>query len=172
MMTARTQAAAFSAVAVALLLAACGGEPTSNATTAPTSAAPTVDLSQIFPVADRIFPPPRGGQPSADCFVHGLDSCPFTPRLKARVQAIAGVATGGGGDPVCRCQNTYTGTSVTPELVSGQPIAHVVLSFGRSAVRMDWVFVQSGGAWLADDSYCTTLGRSTSIYAQTGPCPA
>jgi hypothetical protein len=181
----RAAAAVLSAVAIALLPSACGGEPTSNATAAPpaaSSAAPaatpaptaratpapsaTVDLAQVTAVANRIFPP----GPSADCFPRGLDGCPFTPRLKTRLQAIVGGATGGGGDPVCRCQNTYPSVSISSEVVSGQPVAHVVMSFGGSAVKMDWVFLQSGGAWLADDSYCTTRGPGTSIYAQPGPC--
>jgi len=176
-----------SAAAVVLLsLPACGGgatsnataastaAPTSNAATAPPAApaatpapSPTNGLSQVAVVANRIFPatPPR------DCFASGLDACPFTPRLKARMQAIISGFSGGGADPVCRCQNTYTSATVTTELVSGQAVAHVVLGFGPSStVRMDWVFVQSGGAWLADDSYCTALGSGTSIYVAMRPC--
>ncbi|HYW27981.1 MAG TPA: hypothetical protein VE953_27665, partial [Terriglobales bacterium] len=127
---------------------------------------PTVDLAQVTAAANRIFPP----GPSADCFPRGLDGCPFTSRLKTRLQAIVGGATGGGGDPVCRCQNSYSSVSISSEVVSGQPVAHVVMSFGASAVKMDWVFLQSSGAWLADDSYCTSRGPSTSIYTQPGTC--
>jgi hypothetical protein len=71
---------------------------------------------------------------------------------------------------VCRCQNTYSSVAVTADLVSGQPVAHVVLGFGPQAnVKMDWVFVQSSGAWLADDSCCTAQGPSTSIYDPMDP---
>jgi hypothetical protein len=172
--TLSTRSAAIMVAALALLLSACGGGPTSNATSAATSAAaatpasnPTANLSQVAAVANRIFPatPPR------DCLAGGLDVCPFTPRLKARMQAIISGFSGGGADPVCRCQNTYTSATVTTELVSGQAVAHVVLGFGPSStVKMDWVFVQSGGAWLADDSYCTAQGSATSIYTAMRPC--
>jgi hypothetical protein len=186
-MTLSTRSAASAAAAGALLaLSACGGGPTSSATSAATAApasnstaaptaapaatpapSPTSDLSQVAAVANRIFP----ATPTRDCFTGGLDSCPFTPRLKARMQAIISGSSGGGADPVCRCQNTYTSATVTAELVSGQAVAHVVLGFGPSStVRMDWVFVQSGGAWLADDSYCTTQGSATSIYTAMRPC--
>jgi hypothetical protein len=189
-MTGKTLWTRSAAAAAAMLLSACGGQPTSNATSAATAApasaapaaatgvptqapaatpapGPTADLSQVTAVANRIFP----AQPARDCFAGGLDACPFTARLKTRMQAIISGFSGGGADPVCRCQNTYTSAAVTTDLVSGKPVAHVVLAFGPSStVKMDWVFVQSAGAWLADDSYCTAQGPSTSIYGQLSPC--
>jgi len=185
-MTLLTRPAASAVAAALLALAACGGDatssatsaataaPASNATGAPTAApaatpapSPAANLAQVTAVASRIFP----AGPARDCFAGGLDACPFTARLKTRMQAIVGATTGGGADPVCRCQNSYTSAAVTAELVSGQPVAHVVLGFGpQSNVRMDWLFVQASGAWLADDSYCATQGTSTSIYGAMRPC--
>jgi hypothetical protein len=182
-MTLRTRSAASAAAAVVLLaLSACGGEPTSSATSAATAApatsatagpaatpaaGPTADLTRVAAVASRIFP----AGPARDCSAGGFDACPFTARLKTRMQAIAGATTGGGADPVCRCQNSYTSVAVTTALVSGQPVAHVDLGFGpQASVKMDWLFVEASGAWLADDSYCTAQGPSTSIYGAMRPC--
>jgi hypothetical protein len=159
------------AAALALLLAACATQPTSSATTAPTAPpptatpapSPTADLAQVQAVASRIFP--KG--PAQDCFNGGVDGCPFTPRLKARMQVVL---TSVRADPVCRCQNGYQSSAITAEVVDGQPVAHVVLTFGTSSVKMDWVFARSGGAWLADDAYCTAQGPSTSIYTGAAPC--
>jgi hypothetical protein len=163
-----TRAAA--AAVVLLALSACGGGATSAATAARAAtraSSPAANLSQVTAVANRIF----SATPPRDCFGGGLDACPFTPRLKARMQAIVSGFSGGGADPVCRCQNSYTSAAVTTELVSGQAVAHVVLGIGPSStVKMDWVFVQSGGAWLADDSYCTAQGSATSIYTAMRPC--
>lgn len=159
--------------ALALLVAACGGEPTSAAgaaTAAPSAVpatpapSPTTDLRQVQAVASAIFP----AGPASDCFLGGLDKCPFTPRLRARMQAVLATSR---ADPVCRCQNGYQSVAITVEMLI-QPVAHVVLTFGQpSTVKMDWAFLQSGTTWLADDSYCTVQGPRTSIYMGAVPCP-
>jgi hypothetical protein len=172
-----------SAGALALLLTACGisSSPTSTATSTPAATptstlvatpSPTPDLVQVEAAAYQIFP--RG--PSRDCFNGTFDGCPFTPRLTSRMQAIFSGFNGPGADPVCRCQNSYMSSSVATEVVSGRPVAHVVLTFGAPPpLKMDWMFVQLGGKWIADDSSCTAQGSSTSIYANIpsgeGPAP-
>jgi hypothetical protein len=168
--------------ALSLLLSACGTGGSGARTPTPTRAAasptangapvpgPTPDLAQVQAVTYWIFPP---GGPGTACYSGAtFDRCPFTDRMKARLQEVARSAAAG-ADPVCRCQTAYRSAAVRAETIAGRPVAHVVLTSGPSSTaRIDLTFVPAGGGWLADDSYCTALGPGSSIYAGSVPCPS
>lgn len=147
----RSLAAAGAAI---MLMAACGGGA---------GGASSVDLAKVKAAAEQIYP--AGGFSCA----HGAQtfaSCPFTSRLRSRLQSVDIHA-----DLVCRCQNSYTTATIVAANVGGKGVAHATLSFGSGTTSLDWVFVQQGGAYLADDQYCTTGGPTTSLYTYIAPCP-
>lgn len=141
--------------AAIMLTTACGGSASGGA--------PAVDLAKVRAAADQIYP--AGGFSCAHA-AQAFANCPFTSRLKTRLQSLNIHA-----DLVCRCQNSYNAATIVAANVGGQGVAHTTLSFGSGTTGLDWVFVQQGGSYLADDQYCTTGGSSTSIYTYMAPCP-
>jgi hypothetical protein len=73
----------------------------------------------------------------------------------------------GGGDLWCRCQGSSIPT-VTAEVTSGGGTATVNFGWGK----MDFLMVVQAGKLLVDDTQCTGLGPTTSIYGPEGldPC--
>jgi hypothetical protein len=175
--------------ALALMLSACtnpmtGGSasPTATPTPTPTPAAtptpaptPTLVNGRITvsnlddngaAVVAGILYPPSGGV----CGANGkYDSCPVTDGLAQRLDS----GPLAGAEPLCRCQNTYQSATITTEaLPPGNPgaIAHVVLDFGASTVKIDVTVIRSAGGWFASDTSCTGQDSgTTSIYAATPP---
>ena len=66
----------------------------------------------------------------------------------------------GGGDLWCRCQNGLPPT-VTAEVTPGGGTATVNFGWGK----MDFLMVMQDGKLLVDDTQCTGVGPSSSIYA-------
>jgi hypothetical protein len=175
--------------ALALVLGACsnpmtGGSvsPTPTATPTPTPSAtatpaptPTLVNGRITvsnlddngaEVVAGILYPPSGGV----CGANGTyDSCPVTDGLAQRLDSNPLKQA----EPLCRCQNTYQSRTITTEaLPPGNPgaIAHVVLDFGTSTVKLDVTVIRSAGGWFASDTSCTGQDQgATSIYAATPP---
>ena len=90
-------------------------------------------------------------------------TCTFTPRLAARMAELMKIESGyktGGGDLWCRCQNG-SGQSITGEVTPDGGIAHVTWDTG---VKIDFLMVVQEGRLLVDDTQCTGLGPSTSLY--------
>jgi len=175
--------------ALGFILSACsmpmtGGSasPTPTATPTPTpsatpTAAPTptlingrITVSNLddngAAVVAGILYPPSGGVCGAGA---KYDSCPVTDGLAQRLDSNP-VA---GAEPLCRCQNTYQSRIITTEaLPPGNPgaVAHVVLDFGGSTVKLDVTVIRSAGGWFASDTSCTGQDPgTTSIYAATPP---
>jgi len=116
-------------------------------------------------VAGVLFPPSGAG-----CAANGkYDSCPVTDGLAAQLDANPFKQA----EPLCRCQNTYQSATITTEaLPQGNPgaIAHVVLDFGGSTVKLDITVLRTAGGWFASDTSCTGQDpQVTSIYAATPP---
>src|SRR3984893_5213615 len=175
--------------ALALTLGACtmpttgaSGSPTPTATPTPTpSATPTpapsptlvggriivsnLDDNGAAVVAGILYPPSGGS-----CVANGkYDSCPVTDGLAAQLDSNPLKQA----EPLCRCQNTYQSRTITTEaLPPGNPgaIAHVVLDFGGSTVKLDVTVIRSAGGWFASDTSCTGQDSgTTSIYAAMPP---
>lgn len=116
-------------------------------------------------VAGILFPPAGAG-----CGTSGkYDSCPVTDGLAAQLDSNPFKQA----EPLCRCQNTYQSATITTEaLPQGNPgaIAHVVLDFGGSTVKLDVTVLRTAGGWFASDTSCTGQDpQVTSIYAATPP---
>jgi hypothetical protein len=117
-------------------------------------------------VVAGILYPPSGGV----CGANGkYDSCPVTDGLAQRLDANPLQRA----EPLCRCQNTYQSRTITTTpLPEGNPgaIAHVVLDFGGSTVKLDVTVLQTAGGWFASDTSCTGQdAQATSIYAASPP---
>lgn len=178
---------ALALIALTLALSACS-TPTTGASTNPTptpSATPSptptpipaptlvggrIIVSNLDPngaaVVAGILYPPSGGV----CGANGkYDSCPVTDGLAQRLDSNPLRQA----EPLCRCQNTYQSRTITTTpLPEGNPgaIAHVVLDFGGSTVKLDVTVLQTAGGWFASDTSCTGQdAQATSIYAATPP---
>ena len=174
-------------IVLALTLAGCT-LPTTGAVTSPTPTptttpsptatplpSPTVVNGRIVVsnlddngavVVAGILYPPTGGS----CSTSGkYDACPVTDGLAQRLDSNPLRAA----EPLCRCQNTYQSATITTEaLPQGNPgaIAHVVLDFGGSTVKLDITVLRTAGGWFASDTSCTGQDpQVTSIYAATPP---
>jgi hypothetical protein len=117
-------------------------------------------------VVAGILYPPTGGV----CAANGkYESCPVTDGLAQRLDANPLKQA----EPLCRCQQNYQSRSITSTaLPEGNPgaIAHVVLDFGGSTVKLDVTVLQTAGGWFASDTSCTGLdAQATSIYAAAPP---
>lgn len=180
---------ALALTALALMLAACTNpmtgasvSPPSTPTPTPTpSATPTplpsptlvngriivsnLDDNGAAAVAGILFPASGGV-----CGANGkYDSCPVTDGLAQRLDSNPLARA----EPLCRCQNTYQSATITTEaLPQGNPgaIAHVVLDFGGSTVKLDITVLRTAGGWFASDTSCSGQDpQVTSIYAATPP---
>jgi hypothetical protein len=173
-------------IALALALSACtmpstgastNPTPTPTTTSSPTPTpipSPTlvggrIVVSNLDPngatVVAGLLYPPSGGV----CGAGTYDSCPVTDGLAQRLDANPLQRA----EPLCRCQNTYQSRTITTTpLPEGNPgaIAHVVLDFGGSTVKLDVTVLQTAGGWYASDTSCTGQdAQATSIYAATPP---
>lgn len=100
---------------------------------------------------------PTSGEPCGS--VESYHGCPVTSRLAA---ALARFASGGGAEPLCRCQNTFDATfrngPALPSAYKGSrkdKVATANLQFGAERVEM-FVIVHnsSDGSSTATDTYC------------------
>jgi hypothetical protein len=135
---------------------------TPSQTTSPTRE--PVSPAQVVAVANHFW----FGQSPNPCQV--LD-CPITPRLAARMAELIKIQSGyktGTVDLWCRCQNG-SGQTITGEVTRDGGIAHVTWDTG---LKMDFLMVVQDGRLLVDDTQCTGLGPTTSIYGPEGldPC--
>jgi hypothetical protein len=174
----------------AVLLTACtmsftGGSTasTTNATTKPSPSATTtpipsptmingrivvssLDQNGAAVVAGILYPPSGAACGSGS---GRYDACPVTDGLAQRLDANPLKQA----EPLCRCQNTWQSRTIDTEpLPAGNPgaIAHVVLNFGSSTVKLDVTVLRTEGGWFASDTSCTGQDPSaTSIYSTTPP---
>ena len=146
--------------------------PSASPTPAPTPAlvngritVSNLDDNGAAVVAGILYPPSGSA-----CAVSGkYDSCPVSDGLAVRLDSNPLQHA----EPLCRCQNTYQSATITTEaLPQGNPgaIAHVVLDFGGSTVKLDVTVLRTTGGWFASDTSCTGQDpQVTSIYAATPP---
>jgi hypothetical protein len=167
------------AVLVLCVLAGCAGIGTGTTADSPSStvtpipvvtpsptATPTpkpLTAVQVLAVAGHFW---WGGSPDSCLYV----DCPITPRLATRMAELIKIQSGykaGGGDLWCRCQDSSPPT-VTAEVTPGGGTATVNFGWGK----MDFLMVVQAGKLLVDDTQCTGVGPSSSIYAapQLVPC--
>ena len=131
--------------------------PTISPTPEPVSAA------EVVAVANHFW---FGSSPNP---CHVLD-CPITPRLAARMAELMKIQSGqktGTVDLWCRCQNGLVQT-ITGEVSPDGGTAHVTWDTGP---KMDFLMVVQDGRLLVDDTQCTGLGPTTSIYGPEGLTP-
>lgn len=167
-------------VLVMCVLAGCAaGAGTTTATASPSSAAtpspvatpsptisPTpepVSAAEVVAVANHFW---FGSSPNP---CHVLD-CPITPRLAARMAELIKIQSGqktGTVDLWCRCQNGLVQT-ITGEVTPDGGIAHTVWG---TRLKMDFLMVVQDGKLLVDDTQCTGLGPTSSIYGPEGLTP-
>jgi hypothetical protein len=154
------------AVLVLGVLAGCAGigsgttadSPSLTVTPSPT-AIPTpepVTVVQVLAVAGHFW---WGGSPDSCPYL----DCPITPRLATRLAELIKIQSGykvGGGDLWCRCQDSSPPT-VTAQVTPVGGTATVNFGWGR----MDFLMVVQAGNLLVDDTQCTGVGPSSSIYA-------
>jgi hypothetical protein len=179
---------ALALITVALALGACtttlpstaAASPTPTATPTPSPTptpipSPTVVNGRLTvsnlddngaAVVAGILYPSAGGV----CGANGkYETCPVTDGLAARLDSNPLKQA----EPLCRCQNTYQSSTITTEaLPAGNPgaIAHVVLDFGGSTVKLDVTVLRTAGGWFASDTSCTGQdAQATSIYAASPP---
>lgn len=180
---------ALALTALALALGACTNPMTGASVSPPSSSTPTptpsptptplpsptlvngriivsnLDDNGAAVVAGILFPPTGGV-----CGANGkYDSCPVTDGLAQRLDSNPLTRA----EPLCRCQNTYQSVTIMTEaLPPGNPgaIAHVILDFGGSTVKLDVTVIRSAGGWFASDTSCTGQDAgTTSIYAASPP---
>jgi hypothetical protein len=169
----------------ALLAASCSDQATTSASSAATAAPSPAGTAAASPAAAAagagaadpvsavraLFTSPGPCLPPSGAPYSAVTGCPVTARLGQRLGTNPAASIGGGGDPICRCQNHPEPVPVT--LVSQGSSSAVVkadLSFPGLPYMVQFVVVSVGGRWFVDDSYCADL--STSIYATTPvkPC--
>ena len=122
----------------------------------------------MYPTSGTVCGPAGSGK-------HYVDACPVTTDLGAALDRQPLSASGGGADPVCRCQNSYMSVTYTVMPSAQQPSQYVVqvhLSFGPgSSLTFDLIVdsVESGS--LASDILCGNGDPATSIKGSSpGAC--
>ena len=166
------------------VLAGCAAGAGAGTTTVTTTPSPAVTPSPVATPSQTASPTPVPvsaadvvavanhfwfGQSPNPCRV--LD-CPITPRLAVRMAELMKIQSGqktGTVDLWCRCQNGR-GQSITGEVNPDGGTAHVTWDTG---LKMDFLMVVQAGRLLVDDTQCTGLGPTTSLYGPKGldPCP-
>jgi hypothetical protein len=122
--------------------------------------------SPLIAVEDVVRVDPETGlHVSGDCdgSSYLTPPCPVTPRLGARLDSHPFSASGGGADPLCRCQGE-SGTPITFTLISESgttAYVHEDLGFGPSH-DLRWTVVSIAERWYVDDQ--DTGCSTTTIY--------
>ena len=120
--------------------------------------------------AAMILMPQSGGPctPAGGGTYSSTTNCPLYPALANRLDSHPTSGSGGGADPVCRCQNTWQ--SATYQVAGPTPdgpttyVVRVVLQFGPSSSESFDVIVQGvASGSLISDIQCAGMGASTSI---------
>ena len=143
--------------------------PSASAEPSDSGTAGACEVAQIlYPPSGNVCGPAGSGQ-------HYADVCPVTTDLGAALDRQPLSAGGGGADPVCRCQNSYTSATYMVMASAGQPAEYVVqvhLAFGpNSSLTFDVIVdsVESGS--LASDILCGNGDPNTSIKGSSpGAC--
>jgi len=147
------------AIATGILLAACGETST---TSSPSPSPPPVVAQDLVAVAKVTFPYIAQYNYYAVCGLTGDPSqCPYTERLKARLAAAKLT--------LCRCQNPASSLDVTASPTQTGGIAHVVLGYGSSPVKLDLVIVRSGPNFSLTTSSAPAAVRRPRSTCKAGP---
>jgi hypothetical protein len=107
-------------------------------------------------------------------FYSGAAGCPVTQRLEQRLQTNPGSGTGGGANPICRCQNPNPSSPITLISQAGAT-ATVQVAFGLpgQSNNVGFSVLSTGGRWYVDDTFCLSGGQpvpATSIYQPFKAC--
>jgi hypothetical protein len=184
-MAARNPSALLGVLATCVL-AGCAAGAGAGATTVTATPSPAVTPSPVVTPSPTATPTPKpltpvqvlavaghfwwGGSPNSCPYL----DCPITPRLATRMAELIKIQSGyktGGGDLWCRCQNSAPTPTITAEVTAGGGTATVDFGLGGS-YKVDFLMVVQDGKLLLDDTQCTEVGPSTSIYTSQGmnPC--
>jgi hypothetical protein len=150
----------------ASVVATATPSPTASPTPAPTSV-PVVGsgaASPVLAVEDVANVDPGSGKHlSGDCngSSYLVPPCPVTERFGARLNANPFSASGGGADPLCRCQTVVTPTFTLISESGTTAYVHEDLGLGPS-YDLRWTVVSVAGTWYVDDQ--DTGCSNTSIY--------
>lgn len=153
----------------AVPIAVCSTQPpSSSAEPAESGATGACEVAQILlPPSGTVCEPSSGSQ-------HYADVCPVTQDLGAALDRQPLSGPGGGADPVCRCQNTYSSATylVSSAPAAGEFTVQVKLVFGTSSsVTLDVIVESVESGSLASDILCGSGDPSTSIKGSSpGPC--
>jgi hypothetical protein len=173
-------------VLIACVLAGCaagGGADTFSATATPS---PVVTPTPVVTPSPTVSPTPEPVTTARILAVAGQFwwggtngycpylECPITPRLATRMAELIKIQLGyptGGGDLWCRCQNAAPKPTIMARVTPGGGTATVDFGLGGS-YKVDFLMVVQDGKLLLDDTQCTEVGPSTSIYTSQGmnPC--
>lgn len=116
------------------------------------------EQAEAHSVADDTFP--YVGHSYSVCGLNGDTSkCPFTERLKTRLQQARAT--------LCRCQNPWNDRTIGADATLVGWTAHVRMG---GAWKFDLLLVRENGQLLVDDEVCAGAGPSTSIFASVAPC--
>jgi hypothetical protein len=153
---------------------------TPSATPVPT-AVPVVGTgaaSPVLAVADVAKVAPGSGRHvSGDCngSSYLVPPCPVTQRLGARLDAHPFSGSGGGADPLCRCQGLPTPVFTLMSESGTTAYVHEDLGFGPSD-NLRWRVVSIDGPWYVDDQdtgcSATTIYDPAYDYFTAGSTPA
>jgi hypothetical protein len=177
-MAARNPSALLGVLAICILVGCAAGAGV-GATTVAATASPAITPNPVATPSQTTTPTPKpisaadvlavaghfwwGGSPDS---CHYLE-CPITPRLANRMGELIEIQSGykaGGGDLWCRCQDSSPTPTVTAEVTPGGGTAIVNFGWGK----VDFLMVVQDGSLLVDDTQCTGLGPTTSIYRPEG----
>jgi hypothetical protein len=131
----------------------------STPTASPSSAASNAGITQaeVLAVAAQVYPKQNGYY--SVCGVDGnLESCPYSDRLKARLQETKQNLVRGAQNPSLTFAASADMVGPNTSIV----IAHVVLFEGR--MHFDLWITRQGDRLVVDDQICTGR-KETSIYA-------
>ncbi len=91
--------------------------------------------------------------------------CPVTTRLQQRLRQNPTSGSGGGADPVCRCQNVPSRLDFRViQKTNERDLIDVIWPWQPNKAVITFAVVNRGGEWLVDDMYCAGY-PGTSIYS-------
>jgi hypothetical protein len=139
--------------------------PAATPTPIPVPVVGTGAASPVVAVEDVAKVDPGSGQHlSGDCNSSSylVPPCPVTQRFGARLDANPFSGSGGGADPLCRCQSLITPTFALISESGTTAYVHEDLGLGDPSTDLRWTVVSVGGTWYVDDQ--DTGCSATTIY--------
>jgi hypothetical protein len=105
------------------------------------------------------------------------NGCPITNKLRRRLLQNPTSGTGGGFDPICRCQeDPQKLTLAVARMKSGRAWVDEVLEYGTAANHyrerhhITFVVVKQMHVWLVNNTYCTGKPKTTIYHSPVAGC--